>query len=226
MGHLVRGIRRLLLAATLALASLTGTALTAPAVHASVSPSLAVTGQGGGVYVQAVGFTSWVPVRIEVLNSTLTIVGSTQYLTPSSCYFGGCFATVLPAGFTGGAYVVADQAGWPTTWAKTTIYPDPYITGYTQSGPSSTTFVVLGSGYTPGASVTVKAWQLTCVPKFCFPRTLSSQTLSASVATPSDADYGLIDAGNVTVPAHSGWVDVSTTGGAISGSNVLAFYIP
>jgi hypothetical protein len=122
--------------------------------------------------------------------------------------------------------VVADQAGWPSTWAQTTIYQDPYITGYTESGSLSTTFVVSGSGYTPGASVTVNAWQLICLPKFCIPRTLASQTLSASVATPSDADYGLIYAGNVTVPAHSGWVYVSTTGGASASSNVLSFYIP
>src|SRR5262249_27704701 len=126
MGHLFRGIRRLILAATLTLASLTGTTLLAPAAHASGGPSLPPMGQGGGVYVEGQGFTPGVPVRVEVLNSGLTIVGSKQYLTPKPGYYGGWFATVLPAGFTGGAWVAADQAGHSTTWAATTIYHDPY----------------------------------------------------------------------------------------------------
>jgi len=74
--------------------------------------------------------------------------------------------------------------------------------------------------------VTVRAYQWGyCGIVFC-KKTLATQTVTATVATPSDADYGLIDAGNLTVPAHSGRVDVATTGGASSSSNVLSFTIP
>jgi hypothetical protein len=55
---------------------------------------------------------------------------------------------------------------------------------------------------------------------------LATQTVTASVATWLTADYGLIYAGWLTVPAHSGWVKVYTTGGASASSNVLWFDIP
>jgi hypothetical protein len=225
MINLLGGLQRLILVAVLALASLAVSGLAAPAAHAS-GPSLYLIGQGGGVYVSGQGFTPGVQLRVEVLNSTLTIVGSTQYLTPTACYYGGCFATVMTAtNFTGSAWIAVDQTGFSTVWGQTTVDQDPYITAYTQVGPTSTTFAVAGSGYTPGASVSVQAWQYACIGKLCFPTTLSAQTVTASVATPNDADYGLIY-GYPTVPAHSGWVYVSTTGGAPANSNVLSFFIP
>jgi hypothetical protein len=223
MEPLLRRIRRLMLGVALALAGLTLTATAAPAAFATGGPSLSLTGQGGGVYVFGTGFTPGVPVRVEVLNSGLTIAGSPQYLTAQSCYFGGCFATVLPASFTGSAWVEADQAGWPTTWAQTTIYQDPYITAYTEPGPYSTGIAVSGSGYSPGATVTVQASQL--CGRFCW-KVLSTQTVTASVATRNDADYGLIYAAGLSVPSHSGAVYVSTSGGAPSQSNVVWLSVP
>ena len=214
-----------MLGVALALAGLTLTATAAPAALAAGGPSLSLTGQGGGVYVEGTGFTPGVPVRVEVLNSNLTTAGSIQYLTPKSCYayLGGCFATVLPAGFTGSAWVAADQAGWPTTWAQTTVYQDPSITAYTEPGPSSTGIAVSGSGYSPGATVTVQAAQL--CGRYCW-KVLSTQTVTASVATRNDADYGLIYAAGLSVPSHSGTVYVSTSGGAPSQSNVVWLSIP
>jgi hypothetical protein len=224
MESLLGRVRRLILVIGIALASLSIPSLAAPVAQAG-GPSLYVIGQGGGAYVSGSGFTPGVSARVEILNSSLTIVGSTQYLTPSSCYYGGCFATVLTASFTGAAYIAVDQAGFSTIWASTTVYHDPYITAYTQSGPYSTTFVVSGSGYNPGANVTVEAWQ-PCNSIFCIPKVLSSQTVTASFATWSSADYGLIYAAALTVPAHSGWVYVSTISGAPAYSNVVSFYIP
>ena len=226
MAHLIHHLRRGVLVAALALAGFAALAPAgAPAALASGGPSLSLTGQGGGVYVSGTGFTPGVPVQVEVLNSSMTTVGSIQSLTPQSCYgyLGGCFATVLTAGFTGSAWVAADQAGWPTTWAQTTIYQDPYITAYTEPGPYSSGIVVSGSGYTPGASVTVQVSQLCGL--WCW-KVLSTQTVTASFATPSDADYGLIYAGGLSVPAHSGTVYVSTSGGAPSQSNVVWLSIP
>jgi hypothetical protein len=222
MAHLLRHLRRGILVVALVLAGLAATAPAAPAAHAA-GPSLYLIGQGGGVYVSGTGFTPGVTVRVEVLNSSLTTVGSIQNLTAQSCYYGGCFATVLPASFTGSAWVTADQAGWPTIWAQTTIYQDPYITAYTEPGPYSSGIVVSGSGYTPGASVTVQVSQLCGL--FCW-KVLSTQTVTASFATPSDADYGLIYAGGLSVPAHSGTVYVSTSGGAPYQSNVVWLSIP
>jgi len=225
MAHLLHHLRRAILVAALALAGLAATAPAAPAAHAAGGPALSLTGQGGGVYVSGTGFTPGVPVQVEVLNSNLTTVGSVQTLTPKQCYayLGGCFATVLPAGFTGAAWVAATQTGWPTTWAQTTIYQDPYITAYTQPGPSSSGIVVTGSGYTPGATVTVQVSQLCGL--FCW-KVLSTQTVTASSATQSDADYGLIYAGGLDVPAHTGMVYVSTSGGAPNQSNVVWLSIP
>jgi hypothetical protein len=225
MAHLLHRLRRGILVAALALAGFAALAPAAPAAHATLGPSLSLTGQGGGVYVSGTGFTPGVTVRVEVMNSSMTTVGSIQNLTPQSCYgyLGGCFATVLTAGFTGSAWVTADQAGSATIWAQTTIYQDPYITAYTEPGPYSSGVVVSGSGYTPGASVTVQVSQLCGV--FCW-KVLSTQTVTASGATQSDADYGLIYAGGLDVPAHSGTVYVSTSGGAPSQSNVVWLSIP
>jgi len=229
MAHLLLRIRRLIPVAALALAGFAGIATPAPAALAAGGPALSLIGQGGGVYVAGTGFTPGVSVRVEVLNSSLTAVGSTQYLTPRACYYGGCFETVLSAGFTGSAYVAADQAGQSTTWAQTTIYHDPYITAYAESGPSSTTFVVSGSGYTPNATVTVKAEQI--CGRWCV-KVLATQSVTASHATSgggvTDADYGLIYAASLTVPSHSGTVNIITTGGAPAPgiSNVVTLSVP
>jgi hypothetical protein len=225
MESLFGRVRRLVLVVGIALASLAIPSLAAPVAQAS-GPSLYVIGQGGGVYVQGSGFTPGVKVRLELANTTWTYFGPTNYVTPTSCYYGGCFQILLQwPGYLGTTAVIADQAGWPTTAADTTIFQDPYITGYTQTGPFSTTFVISGSGYNPGATVTVQAWQWAlCGGSLC-QKVLSSQSVTASVATSTNADYGLIYSGNVTVPAHSGWVYVSTTGGASAASNELVFNI-
>src|SRR5262249_15181050 len=221
--HLFHHLRRGILVVALALAGLAALAPAAPAAHAA-GPSLYLIGQGGGVYVSGTSFTPGVQVRVEVLNSSMTTAGSVQNLTAQPCSSGGCSAPVLPAGFTGAAWVPAAQTGWPTTWAQTTIYQDPYITAYTEPGPYSSGIVVSGSGYTPGASVKVQVSQLCGV--FCW-KVLSTQTVTASFATQSDADYGLIyAAGRLSSPAHSGTVYVSASGGGPNQSNVVWLSIP
>ena len=214
--------RTLRLVLTLAsLVALVATAV-APSVDAAGNPSVTATGQAGGVYVVGSGFSPGVSLRLEVLTDEVGRVLQTQTIEPQSCSAGGCFTAVMSvASYAGQVWVVADQSGFPSTWSQTVVTTSPYITPYSESGPSYMTFVVTGGGYAPQSSVTVEVWQLRSSGK----HVLNSVTTTAVLSNPSDLGYGTIVSDTLEVPAHSGWVYVSTVGGAASGSNGVPFYI-
>jgi hypothetical protein len=154
MKRLLRNTRLVILSALLALGSLTFVATASPAAHAA-SPQAYINtyGQGGGVQVYGWYFTAGVTVRVEVLKSDLSQVLSVKYLTAwqgTGSY--GVFDTLMSTGYVGNVYVAVDQAGHPTAWAKTYVYPDPYITAQGESRGVQ----VSGSGYYPGATVRVE----------------------------------------------------------------------
>jgi hypothetical protein len=190
-----------MLTMALALGGLTLTTTAMPAARAA-SPQAYISayGQGGGVQVYGWYFTAGVSVRVEVLKSDLSQVLSTQYLKAwqgTGSY--GVFDTLMSVSYVGSVYVAVDQAGHPTAWAKTYVYPDPYITiqGETRG------VQVTGSGYYPGATVRVEVLDP------------SSNVLSVQYVT---ADSYGIDAGtiraNLLVTPYVGKVYVVTDWGA------------
>ncbi|HEY8286339.1 MAG TPA: hypothetical protein VIJ28_18280 [Chloroflexota bacterium] len=227
MKRLIRDSKLVIVSAMLALGGLTFAAGPRLVAHAAPSGLLEVINQGGGVYVDGYAFTPGVQVRVEVLNSSLTQVLSTQYPTPNSV---GDFGTLLTTpGFTGSVQVAVDQAGSPTIWAQATVLHDPYITASTFPTYNGLVGIeALGSGYYPGATVEIVAYQLRICGVFP-PRTcthvLSTQYEPASTG-PNSLDPGRIFAGGLSVPAHSGTVYVTTYGGAPAASNTVSVSIP
>ena len=129
MKRLLRQSKFVIVTMIVALVALTVAAAGTPAAHAS-SPQAYIdaTGQGGGVQVYGWYFTAGVTARVEVLKSDLSQVLSTKYLTAwqgTGSY--GVFDTLMSVNYVGSVYVAVDQAGHATAWAKTYVYPDPYI---------------------------------------------------------------------------------------------------
>jgi hypothetical protein len=226
MKRLLRNSKLVLVSAALALGGLTFAASPRLAAHAAPTPFLEVINQGGGVYVDGYSFTPGVQLRVEVLNSGLTQVLSTQYPTPDSA---GEFGILMPTpGFTGSAQVMVDQAGFPTVGAQATVLHDPYITASTFPTYNGLVGIqALGSGYYPGATVKVVAYQWTVCGfrQFC-QYVLSTQYYPVSTDTLLRDDPGRIFAGGLSVPAHSGTVYVTTYGGAPAASNTVTLSIP
>jgi hypothetical protein len=160
MERLLRNSKLLLLSAVLALGSLTFAATAMPAAHAAPQPTIDARGQGGGVQVYGWQFTAGATVRVELLDPGLLHTLSVQYFkawqgTGSYGVFDTLISPSYPyAGYSGSVWVAVDQAGHPTSWAKTYIYPAPYIT--TQGETRGVQ--VSGSGFTPGATVRVEAF--------------------------------------------------------------------
>ena len=212
-----------------AIAGLTAASPALPTAHAA-APSLSVTGQGGSVLVTGAGFTPNVPVRLVLLNSSLTLDLGIQYVTP---FPNGSFQMLLVENttYSGGAEVAADQSGLPTTWAQTTIYAAPYITAQGGVGDVS----VDGSGFAPGTSVTVKVFQwygctLGGHLALCT-RVLGTQTVAASSATSSDPEAGLIIPYLLFGAPAGNTVDVQASGTSIvtnsaASSNVVSVNVP
>ena len=226
MKHPLRN-SKLVLAAGLALGGLGFAAGPGPAAHAATAGFLEVINQGGGVYVDGYAFTPGVQVRIEVLKPDLSATLSTEYVTPGAA---GEFGTLMPTpGYTGSAQVLVDQAGSPTVGAQATIFHDPYITVSTFPAASGRVGIEAdGSGYYPGATVQVVAYQQRlCGFPFRLCRTvLSIQSYPVSTDTALRDDPGRIFAGGLSVPVHSGTVYVTTYGGAPAASNTVALSIP
>jgi hypothetical protein len=124
MKRLLRNSKLLLASLVLAASGLSVAATATPAVLASGSPFISVTGQSGGAQIYGWQFTEGVSARVELLNSGLTQVLATQYITPwwNSTHAYGVFDLLLSTGYTGSVYVAMDQAGHSTVWAKTYIY--------------------------------------------------------------------------------------------------------
>jgi hypothetical protein len=129
--------------------------LAASSAQASTPPPyLSVTGEGGGVIVNGYYFTAGVSVRVEVLNSNLTSVVATRYLTAwqgSGSY--GVFSVLVSTNYTGKVLVAADQAGHPTEWATTTVFPPPHIDSAVAGPTLCGAVAVRASGFYPGATV-------------------------------------------------------------------------
>jgi hypothetical protein len=194
---LIRNSKIILLSAALALGGLTFAATAAPAAHAASPPLLSAYGQGGGAQVYGWYFTAGVTVRVEILDSNLQHVLTTQYIRAWQNSTGayGVFDTLMTTSYSGSVWVVADQAGHPSTWAKTYIYPAPHIqvTGETAG------VQVSGSGFTPGATVRVEVLDT------------SLNVLNTQYVT---AVNGGIDSGTFTtaLKAPSGYVWVAADG--------------
>jgi hypothetical protein len=152
--NLIRNSKLILLSAVLAAGGLGFAATAAPAVHAATAPTISAYGQGGGAQVYGWNFTQGVTARVELLDSGLTHVLSTQYLSPwwNSTHAYGVFDTLLSTSYSGYAWVAVDQAGHSTVWTKTYIYPAPHI----HVTPETIGVQVNGSGFTPGATVRVE----------------------------------------------------------------------
>ncbi|HEY8286340.1 MAG TPA: hypothetical protein VIJ28_18285 [Chloroflexota bacterium] len=154
MKRLLRNTKFAILSVLLALGSLTFAATATPAAHAATPAAyIDAYGQGGGVQVYGWQFTAGVPVRVEVLDSGLLHVLSVQYLTAwQGIGSYGVFDVLMSTSYSGNVWVVADQAGHPSAWAKTYVYPDPYIIAQGEARGVQVT----GSGYYPGATVRVE----------------------------------------------------------------------
>jgi hypothetical protein len=201
MKQLLRNSRLVLLSVVLALGGLTFGTTTLPAAEASTPPAyIDAYGQGGGVQVYGWYFTPGVSVRLEVLDAGMLHVLSTQYLTawPGSGSY-GVFDALLNTTYSGDVWVVADQAGHPSAWYKTHIYPAPYVTAQGEARGVQVT----GSGYYPGASVRVEVLDP------------SSNVLSTQYVTAvsSGIAAGTISA-TLLVTGYIGKVSVVTDGGA------------
>jgi hypothetical protein len=191
---------------SVALAGLTVAPHALPAAQAA-SPALTATAQGGSVLVNGSGFTPGVPVRLVLLNSSLTLDLGIQSVTPLP---NGSFQILLVenTSYSGGASVAADQSGLPTTWAQTSIYPAPYITA--QGGVGDV--FVQGSGFTPGTTATVDEFQY----YFCgWPTRRCTKVLAVS-SIPVSSNGTLNSYSNQLLPAPSGQtVYVQATGSSI-----------
>jgi hypothetical protein len=152
-----RTLKRSALIIAITLTGVTAALHAVPAAHAATAASISVTGQGGGAQVYGFYFTAGVSLRVEILDSSLSHVESTQYLTAwQGLGSYGVFDVLMSTSYTGTAWVAVDQAGHATVWAKTYIYPAPYI----QATGETAGVQVAGSGFYPGATTRVEMLDL------------------------------------------------------------------
>jgi hypothetical protein len=196
---MLRTSRLVLASVVLAVSGLGVAATVAPAAHAASTPSISVTGQGGGAQVYGWQFTPGATVRVEILDSSLSHVVSTQYLTTwwNSTHAYGVFDVLMSTSYIGPAWVAVDQAGRPTVWAKTYIYPAPYI----QATGETAGVQVAGSGFYPGATVRVEVLDLNLnVLNAEYVSTVSfgidSGTFTTALKAPCGYVYVVVDGGS------------------------------
>src|SRR5579862_3340400 len=109
MKILFRSMKLAVLTATLAVGSLSLTAVATPAADAATTtPILSALGQGGGAQVYGWRFTAGVTVRLEILDAKLQHVEAVQYIKPwlNSTRAYGTFETLMPTNYTGSVWVV------------------------------------------------------------------------------------------------------------------------
>ena len=118
-----RTLKRSALISAITLTGVTAALHAVPAAHAAPTASISVTGQGGGAQVYGFYFTAGVSLRVEILDSSLSHVVSTQYLTAweNSTHAYGVFDVLMSTSYTGSAWVAVDQAGHATAWAKVNV---------------------------------------------------------------------------------------------------------
>jgi hypothetical protein len=194
----------------LAVSGLGVAATVAPAAHAASSPSISVIGQGGGAQVYGWQFTAGITVRVEVLDSSLSHVVSTQYLTAweNSTHAYGVFDILMSTSYSGPAWVAVDQAGHATVWAKTYIYPAPHI----QATAETVGVQVNGSGYTPGATVRVEVLDLSLnVLSTQYVSALNGGIASGTFTTALKAPCGTVYVAVDGSPGPTAWAKVNVT---------------
>jgi hypothetical protein len=153
MKRLLRTSRLALVGVVLAAGGLGIGVSTTSIAHAAPSAYISAIGQGGGAQVYGYYFTAGVSLRVEILDSSLSHVVSTEYLTAwQGIGSYGVFDVLMSTGYTGAAWVAVDQAGHATVWAKTYIYAAPHI----QATAGTAEILVNGSGFYPGATVRVE----------------------------------------------------------------------
>ena len=205
-----RTLKRSALIIAITLTGVTAALHAVPAAHAAPTASISVTGQGGGAQVYGFYFTAGVSLRVEILDSSLSHVVSTQYLTAweNSTHAYGVFDILMSTSYSGPAWVAVDQAGHATVWAKTYIYPAPHI----QATAETVGVQVNGSGYTPGATVRVEVLDLSLnVLSTQYVSALNGGIASGTFTTALKAPCGTVYVAVDGSPGPTAWAKVNVT---------------